>query len=102
MSDDRNIPEEERPVFSEFDDPVSDRDMLSKGIVWINANHPRIIERRTKSENDAVFLEMVANYVFIVVAQHQVQKHTRPSQTKRSQTKCCCSGRNSSSCSASL
>jgi hypothetical protein len=74
MSDDRNIPEEERPVFSEFDDPVSDRDMLSKGIVWINANHPRIIERRTKSENDPVFLEMVANYVFIVVAQYQAQK----------------------------
>ncbi len=74
MSDDRNIPEEGRPVFSEFDDPVSDRDMLSKGIVWINANHPRIIERRTKSESDPVFLEMVANYVFIVVAQYQAQK----------------------------
>jgi hypothetical protein len=74
MSDDRNIPEEERPVFSEFDDPVSDRPMLRKGIVWINANHPRIIERRTKSENDPVFLEMVANYVFIVVAQYQAQK----------------------------
>lgn len=74
MSDDHNIPESERPVFSEFDDPVSDRDMVTKGIVWINANHPRIIERRTKSENDPVFLEMVANYVFVVVAQHQAQK----------------------------
>lgn len=74
MSDDPNIPEAERPVFSEFDDPVNDRDMVTKGIVWINANHPRIIERRTKSENDPVFLEMVANYVFVVVAQHQAQK----------------------------
>jgi hypothetical protein len=74
MSDDGTIPEGERPVFSEFDDPVSDRDMVTKGIVWINANHPRIIERRTKSENDPVFLEMVANYVFIVVGQHQAQK----------------------------
>jgi hypothetical protein len=74
MSDDANIPELDRPVFSEFDDPVSDRDMVSKGIVWINANHPRIIDRRTKSENDPVFLEMVANYVFVVVAQHQAQK----------------------------
>jgi hypothetical protein len=74
MSDDRNIPEDERPVFSEFDDPVSDRDMVSKGILWINANHPRIIERRTKSDDDPVFLEMVANYVFIVVAQYQSQK----------------------------
>jgi hypothetical protein len=31
-------------------------------------------ERRTKSENDPVFLEMVANYVFIVVAQYEAQK----------------------------
>jgi len=74
MSDDSNIPEDERPIFGEFDDPVSDRDMVTKGIIWINANHPRIVERRTKSENDPVFLEMVANYVLIVVAQRQVQK----------------------------
>jgi hypothetical protein len=74
MSDDPNIPEEGRPVFGQFHDPVDDRDMVTKGIIWINANHPRIIERRTKSENDPVFLEMVANYVFVVVAQHQAQK----------------------------
>jgi hypothetical protein len=74
MSDDPNLPQEERPIFGEFDDPVSDRDMLTKGIIWINANHPRIVERRTKSENDPVFLEMVANYVLIVVSQHQVRK----------------------------
>ncbi len=74
MSDDSNVPQDDRPIFGEFDDPVSDRDMITKGIIWINANHPRIVERRTKSENDPVFLEMVANYVLIVVAQHQVQK----------------------------
>ncbi len=74
MSDDPNIPEEERPVFGQFHDPVDDRDTVTKGIIWINANHPRIIERRTKSENDPVFLEMVANYVFVVVALHQAQK----------------------------
>lgn len=74
MSDDASISDGVRPVFSEFDDPVSDRDMVNKGVVWINANHPRIIERRTKSGNDPVFLEMVANYVFVVVAQHQAQK----------------------------
>ncbi len=74
MSDDPNLPEDERPIFGEFDDPVSDRDMVTKGIIWINANHPRIVERRTKSENDPVFLEMVANYVLIIVAQRQVQK----------------------------
>jgi len=74
MSDDPNIPDEDRRIFGEFDDPVSDRDMVTKGIIWVNANHPRIVERRTKSENDPVFLEMVANYVLIIVAQHQVQK----------------------------
>ena len=63
MSDDPNILQDDRRIFGEFDDPVSDRDMVTKGIIWVNANHPRIVERRTKSENDPVFLEMVANYV---------------------------------------
>jgi hypothetical protein len=75
MSDDSSIPDEDRRIFGEFDDPVDDRDMVSKGIVWINANHPTIVERRTKSENDPVFLEMVANYVLMVVAQFHAQKH---------------------------
>ena len=74
MSDDPNIPEDDRNVFSEFDDPVSDKDMVSKGIVWINANNSTIVERRTKSENDPVFLEMVANYVLMVVAQYHAKK----------------------------
>jgi len=74
MSDDPNILDEERRVFGEFDDPVNDRDMVDKGIIWINANHPTIVERRTKSENDPVFLEMVANYVLMVVAQYHAQK----------------------------
>jgi hypothetical protein len=74
MSDDSTIPDEDRRVFGEFDDPVDDRDMVGKGIVWINANHPTIVERRTKSENDPVFLEMVANYVLMVVSQYHAQK----------------------------
>jgi hypothetical protein len=74
MSDDPNVSDEDRLVFSEFDDPVSDKDMVSKGIVWINANNPTIVERRTKSENDPVFLEMVANYTLMVVAQYHAEK----------------------------
>lgn len=84
MSDDPNLSEEDRPTFGEFDDPVSDRDMLTKGTVWINANHPRVIERRTKSENGPVFLEMVANCVLIIVAQHRVEKQydAKPEEEK--------------------
>jgi|GEM_PF-1930730 len=74
MSDDPNISDEDRRVFGEYDDPVDDRDMERKGIIWINANHPTIVERRTKSENDPVFLEMVANYALMVVAQYHAQK----------------------------
>ncbi|PYJ97005.1 MAG: hypothetical protein DME23_17735 [Verrucomicrobia bacterium] len=84
MSDDLNIPDTDRRIFGEFDDPVDDRDMVAKGIVWINANHPTIVERRTKSENDPVFLEMVANYVLMVVAQYHAQKQydAEPEQEK--------------------
>jgi len=75
MSDDPNVSEEDRRVFGEFDDPVNDLDMIGKKIIWINANHPLILARRTESENDPVFLEMVANYVLMVLAQHQAQRH---------------------------
>lgn len=74
MSDDPNVSEEDRRVFGEFDDPVNDLDMIGKRIIWINANHPLILARRTQSENDPVFLEMVANYVLMVLAQHQAQR----------------------------
>lgn len=72
MSDDQSVPD--RPTFGEYDDPVSDRDMTSRGIVWINANHPLILKRREKSDDDPVFLEMVANYVLMVVAQYHANK----------------------------
>ena len=32
------------------------------------------LKRREKSDNDPVFLEMVANYVLMIVAQSQAQK----------------------------
>ena len=74
MSDDSNIPEAERRVYGEFDDPVDDRDMIGKGVIWINANHPIIEEKRSRDEGDPVFLEIVANYVLLVVAQYHAQK----------------------------
>lgn len=74
LSDDPSISDEDRRVFGEFDDPVSDCDMINKGIIWINANHPTIVDRRTRSENDPVFLEMVANYVLMVAAQYHAQR----------------------------
>ncbi len=74
MSDDPSIPETERRVYGEFDDPVDDRDMIGRGVIWINANHPIIEEKRSKDEGDPVFLEIVANYVLLVVAQYHAQK----------------------------
>lgn len=74
MSDDNSIPEVEPPYYSEYDDPVSDRDMITKGIIWINANNPIIRKGREKKENEAIFKENVANYVLLVVAQYQAQK----------------------------
>lgn len=74
MSDDNSIPEVEPPYYSEYDDPVSDRDMITKGIIWINANNPIIRRGRERKENEAVFKENVANYVLLVVAQYQAQK----------------------------
>lgn len=73
MSDDPSYPDQDRPVFSEFDDPVSDRSLTDKSIIWINANHPLIAKARGKEDNP-VFLEMCANYVLMIVAQYQAQK----------------------------
>lgn len=64
----------ESPTFKEFDDPVSDRDMISKGIIWINAVHPIIVKFGNERVNDPVRDENIANFVLIVVAQYYTQK----------------------------
>ncbi len=48
--------------------------MTTRGLIWINANHPLILKRREESDNDPVFLEMVANYVLMIVAHYQASK----------------------------
>lgn len=74
MSDDNSITESVRPQYGEYDDPVSDRDMITKGIIWINSNNPIIYKAREKKENEVIFRENVANYVLLVVSQYQAQK----------------------------
>ncbi|HUX59535.1 MAG TPA: ATP-binding protein [Bacteroidales bacterium] len=66
----------ESPTFSEYDDPVSDRDLTSKGIIWINAVHPIIIKFDNIKSNDAVRNENIANFVLIIVAQYYAQKES--------------------------
>lgn len=72
FSNDTNNPES--PVFKKFDDPVSDRDMVSKGIIWINAVHPIIEKFGSDSKSDPVRDENIANFVLMIVAQFYSQK----------------------------
>lgn len=74
FSNDPNNPDS--PIFKEFDDPVSDRDLTSKGIIWINAVHPIIIKFDNVKVNDAVRDENIANFVLIIVAQYYAQKES--------------------------
>jgi hypothetical protein len=74
MSDDPEIPKQDKPLYSEYDDPVSDKDMETRGIIWINANHPIIYKSREKKEKEPIFKELVANYVLLVVAQYHTQR----------------------------
>src|SRR5437660_11678315 len=97
MSDDPNIPEDDRNVFSEFDDPVSDKDMVSKGIVWINANNSTIVERRTKSENDPCSLKWWQTMYSWWWRNTTRKSNTMQSPTKRSHLQCFFLERNSSS-----
>lgn len=62
------------PTFKEYDDPVSDRDLTSKGIIWINAVHPIIVKFDNAKSNEAVRNENIANFVLMIVAQYYAQK----------------------------
>jgi hypothetical protein len=72
MSNDSSNPDS--PTFKEYDEPVSDRDMLSKGIIWINAVHPIIVKFGNEKTKDDIRNENIANYVLMIVAQFYAQK----------------------------
>ena len=64
------------PTFTTYDDPVSDRDLVLKGIIWINAVHPIIVKYGNEKINDAVRNENIANFVLMIVAQYYAQKES--------------------------
>lgn len=68
------------PTYTEYDDPVSDRDLVSKGVIWINAVHPIIVKRGNDKGNDAVRNENIANFVLMIVAQYYAQKEAELQQ----------------------
>ncbi|MBU1013940.1 MAG: ATP-binding protein [Bacteroidetes bacterium] len=72
MSNDLKNPDS--PTFTEFDDPVSDRDMYSIGVIWINAVHPIIVKYGDGKENEVVRNENIANFVLLIVSQYYAQK----------------------------
>jgi len=71
-SNDHNNPDS--PTMSKYDDPVSDRDMVQKGIIWINVTHPIIDKIEGKKGSDKIRFENIANYVLMMIAQYYTQK----------------------------
>ena len=64
------------PTFTQYDEPVSDRDLETKGIIWINSNHP-IISKNLNTEDKirlAIRDENIANYVLMIIAQYHAIK----------------------------
>lgn len=72
MSNDPSNPDNVN--FGQHDDPISDRDMDKKGIIWINSVHPIIIKSNENKDNPALFNEHIANFVLIIIAQFYAQK----------------------------
>jgi len=71
MSNDESNPES--PTLSEYEEPIVDRDLERKGIIWINSLHP-IIKINRENNNTGAFLEAVSNFVLVVIAQYFTQK----------------------------
>ena len=64
------------PSFTEFDEPVSDRDLQSNGIIWINSNHPIIAKNLNTDDKVKLIVrdENIANYVLMMIAQYYALK----------------------------
>jgi len=71
MSNDESNPDS--PILSEYEEPIVDRDLERKGIIWVNSLHP-IIKANRENKNSVVFLETVSNFVLVVIAQYFAQK----------------------------
>ena len=71
MSNDASNPDS--PTLNEFEEPVVDRDLERKGIIWINSLHP-IIKSNRENNNETAFLDAVSNFVLVIIAQYFTQK----------------------------
>lgn len=60
------------PYFNAYHDPVSDRELVSKGIIWINSVHPIIA--KAMDGDGKILHEHIANFVLMIVAQYHAQK----------------------------
>lgn len=69
-----NLNDPQSPTFKEYDDPVSDRDLVTKGIIWINAVHTIIVKFGNEKVNDTIRNENIANFVLMIIAQYYAQK----------------------------
>jgi hypothetical protein len=72
MSNNQDIPSS--PTFSEYDDPVSDRDLTTEGIIWINSVHPIIVRNNGSKIKEIARDENVANLVLMIVSQYYAEK----------------------------
>lgn len=74
FSNDPNNPDS--PSFTEYDEPVSDRDLQSNGIIWINSNHPIIAKNLNTDDKIKLIVrdENIANYVLMMIAQYYALK----------------------------